>query len=450
MSVFERYLTVWVGLCIVVGVALGHVLPGVFQAIGAAEHANVNIPMAVLIWLMIIPDAGAHRLRQPQEGRRLLARDRVTLFINWAVKPFSMALLGWLFIGHLFRPWLPGRADRQLHRRPDHPGRRALHRHGLRLVEPDPGRAAFHPDPGGAQRCDHDRGLRADRRPAARPFGDHRALGHARAVGGALHRRAGDRRPGPAARAPGQRAARPRSTRRCSVLQPLSIGALLATLVLLFGFQGEQIIAQPLVIALLAVPILIQVYFNSGLAYLLNRVSGEQHCVAGPSALIGASQLLRARRRRRHQPVRLQLRRRAGDRGRRADRSAGDALRRLDREQFAGTGTSAAPRRALAARTRPDQRTRRMSIVTIYHNPDCGTSRNALALIRASGEEPEVIEYLQAPPSRERLRGADRGGGPDGARGDARRRARPTSRSAWTIRASATTGFSTPCWRTRS
>ena len=119
-------------------------------------------------------------------------------------------------------------------------------------------------------------------------------------------------------------------------LGPVSLVALLATLVLLFGFQGEQILAQPLVIALLAVPILIQVYFNAGLAYLLNRVAGEQHCVAGPSALIGASQLLRAGRGRRDQPVRVQLRRGARHGGRRADRGAGDAHGGLDREPQPG------------------------------------------------------------------------------------------------------------------
>jgi ACR3 family arsenite transporter len=107
MSLFERYLTLWVALCIVAGIALGHLFPALFHAIGAAEVAHVNIPVAVLIWLMIIPmlvkvDFGAiGKVREHWRG------IGVTLFINWAVKPFSMALLGWLFIGHLFRPWLP-------------------------------------------------------------------------------------------------------------------------------------------------------------------------------------------------------------------------------------------------------------------------------------------------------------------------------------------------------
>ncbi|PJN93085.1 arsenical-resistance protein, partial [Amaricoccus sp. HAR-UPW-R2A-40] len=107
MSVFERYLTVWVGLCIVVGVALGHVLPGVFQAIGAVEYANVNIPMAALIWLMIIPMLVRIDFASLGKVGAYWRGIGVTLFVNWAVKPFSMALLGWLFIGYLFRPWLP-------------------------------------------------------------------------------------------------------------------------------------------------------------------------------------------------------------------------------------------------------------------------------------------------------------------------------------------------------
>ena len=136
MGIFERYLTVWVALCIVAGIALGHCFPRRFRRSARMEVAEVNLPVAVLIWLMIIPmllkiDFGA--LRQVKEQWRGIG---VTLFINWAVKPFSMALLGWLFIGWLFAPWLPAGADRQLHRRPDHPRRRALHGDGVRLVEP--------------------------------------------------------------------------------------------------------------------------------------------------------------------------------------------------------------------------------------------------------------------------------------------------------------------------
>ena len=167
----------------------------------------------------------------------------VTLFINWAVKPFSMAALGWLFVGYRVQALSAGRPDQLLHRRPDHSRRRAVHRHGVRLVAPHQGRAAFHAVAGGAQRHHHGVRLRADRRPAARAVGDHRAVGHAGAVGRALHRRAGHRRADRCAGACWREAARRRWRGCCTGCQPLSLVALLATLVLLFGFQGEQILA---------------------------------------------------------------------------------------------------------------------------------------------------------------------------------------------------------------
>jgi ACR3 family arsenite transporter len=288
MSTFERYLTLWVALCIVAGIALGHLLPGAFHAIGVAEIARVNLPVAALIWLMIVPMlikidfAALGRVKEHWRG------IGVTLFINWAVKPFSMAALGWLFVGYLFRPYLP--AD-QIN----------SYIAGLILLAAAPCTAmvfvwsnltrgephftlsqvalndtimvfAFAPIVGLLL------GLSAITVPwdtlvlsvvlyivvpvLAAQVWRWRVL----AAGG-----------GPAL------------DRLLKTLQPLSLVALLATLVLLFGFQGQQILTQPLVIALLAVPILIQVYFNAGLAYLLNRLAGEQHCVAGPSALIGAS-----------------------------------------------------------------------------------------------------------------------------------------------------------------
>lgn len=150
MSTFERYLTLWVALCIVAGIALGHVMPGVFQAIGGAEIAKVNLPVAALIWLMIIPmlvkiDFAA--LKQVREHWRGIG---VTLFINWAVKPFSMAALGWLFIGYLFRPYLPaGQIDSYIAGL-NHPGGGAVHRHGVRVEQPDQRRAALHAVAGGA------------------------------------------------------------------------------------------------------------------------------------------------------------------------------------------------------------------------------------------------------------------------------------------------------------
>ena len=150
MSTFERYLTVWVALCIAVGVALGHFFPAVFHGIGAVEIAKVNLPVAMLIWLMIIPmlvkiDFAA--LSQVKEHWRGIG---ITLFINWAVKPFSMAFLGWIFIGWLFKPYLPAGSGQQLHRRP-HPARGgAVHGDGVCLEQSVGRRAAFHAEPGRA------------------------------------------------------------------------------------------------------------------------------------------------------------------------------------------------------------------------------------------------------------------------------------------------------------
>ncbi|WP_373376171.1 ACR3 family arsenite efflux transporter [Cupriavidus nantongensis] len=284
---FERYLTIWVALCIVAGIALGQILPGVFQAIGRMEYAQVNLPVGLLIWVMIIPmlvkiDFGA--LAQVKSHWRGIG---VTLFINWAVKPFSMALLGWVFVRHLFAPLLPAdQIDSYVA--------------GLILLAAAPCTAMVFV---WSQLCKGDPyftlsqvalndaimvvafapvvalllGLSAITVPwdtlltsvalyivvpvifsqALRKLLLRRGAGHFQRV-----------------------------VRR---LGPYSITALLLTLVLLFAFQGKAILEQPLVIALLAVPILIQVFFNSGLAYLLNRKLGVAHCVAGPSSLIGAS-----------------------------------------------------------------------------------------------------------------------------------------------------------------
>ena len=288
MSKFERYLTVWVGLCILVGIGLGHVLPGVFQTIGALEVARVNIPVAVLIWLMIIPMLLKIDFAALKQVGRHWRGIGVTLFINWAIKPFSMALLGWLFIGWLFRPYLPGtEIDSYIA--------------GLILLAAAPCTAMVfvwsnltkgEPHFTLSQVALNDAimivafapivalllGLSAITVPWDTLVLSVVLYIVIPVIVSQLLRRAllADGSP-------------EKLDRLLSTLQPLSLLALLATLVLLFGFQGEQIIAQPGIIALLAVPILIQVYFNSGLAYLLNRWSGEEHCVAGPSALIGAS-----------------------------------------------------------------------------------------------------------------------------------------------------------------
>jgi len=288
MSLFERYLTLWVALCIVVGIALGHFFPALFHAVGTAEVAHVNLPVAALIWLMIIPMLIKVDFAAIAEVRKHWRGIGVTLFINWAVKPFSMALLGWLFVGYLFRPWLP--ADQI-----------ESYIAGLILLAAAPCTAMVfvwsnlsdgEPDFTLTQVALNDTimlvafapivglllGLSAIVVPWPTLLLSVVLYILVPVVLAQFVRRA--------ALAKGGQAGLDRLLAR---LQPASLVALLATLVLLFGFQGEQIIAQPLIIALLAVPILIQVYFNSGLAYLLNRVAGEDHRIAAPSALIGAS-----------------------------------------------------------------------------------------------------------------------------------------------------------------
>ena len=288
MSLFERFLTLWVALCIVVGIVLGHLFPSLFHAIGTAEVAHVNLPVALLIWLMIIPMLAKVDFAAIGKVREHWRGIGVTLFINWAVKPFSMALLGWLFVGTLFRPWLPAdQIDSYIA--------------GLILLAAAPCTAMVfvwsnlsdgEPDFTLTQVALNDTvmvfafapivglllGLSAITVPWATLL---LSVGLYIVVPVVLAQvlRARVLANGGAAGLAGL----------LGRLQPLSLVALLTTLVLLFGFQGEQIVAQPLVIALLAVPILIQVYFNAGLAYLLNRATGEAHCVAAPSALIGAS-----------------------------------------------------------------------------------------------------------------------------------------------------------------
>ena len=284
---FERYLTIWVALCIIVGIALGQAMPGAFQAIGSMEYAQVNLPVGILIWIMIIPmllkiDFGA--LGQVKSHWRGIG---VTLFINWAVKPFSMALLGWLFVRHLFAPMLPAeQLDSYIA--------------GLILLAAAPCTAMVFV---WSQLCKGDPyftlsqvalndaimvvafapvvalllGLSSITVPwdtlltsvalyIVVPVAISQVLRKLLLSKGVAH-----------------------FQRVVGKLGPYSIAALLLTLVLLFAFQGQAIIEQPLVIALLAVPILIQVFLNSGLAYLLNRKLGVAHCVAGPSSLIGAS-----------------------------------------------------------------------------------------------------------------------------------------------------------------
>ena len=287
MSRFERYLTLWVALCIAVGVALGHVAPGVFHAIGALEIAKVNLPVAVLIWLMIIPMLVKIEFAALGQVRQHWRGIGVTLFINWAVKPFSMAALAWLFVGTLFRPYLP-------------PEQINSYIAGLIILAAAPCTAMVfvwsnltkgEPNFTLSQVALNDTimvfafapivglllGLSAITVPWNTLILSVVLYIILPVIAAQLLRRSLLGQGGDAL------------SRFIGALQPLSLVALLTTLVLLFGFQGEQIIKQPGVIVLLAVPILIQVYFNSGLAYVLNRLTGERHCVAGPSALIAAS-----------------------------------------------------------------------------------------------------------------------------------------------------------------
>ncbi|RWP85460.1 MAG: ACR3 family arsenite efflux transporter [Mesorhizobium sp.] len=284
----EKYLTVWVALCIIAGIALGHLLPGAFGAIASAEIARVNIPVAVLIWMMIVPMLLRVDFASLARVGIYWRGIGVTLFINWAVKPFSMALLGWLFIGWLFRPWLPAvQIDSYIA--------------GLIILAAAPCTAMVfvwsnltrgEPNFTLSQVALNDAimivafapivGLLLGLSAITVPWGTLMLSVALYIVAPVIVAQLVRGRLLAARGQVGLDAL-------LATLQPLSLIALLATLVLLFGFQGEQIIAQPLVIVLLAVPILIQVYFNSGLAYLLNRLSGERHCVAGPSALIGAS-----------------------------------------------------------------------------------------------------------------------------------------------------------------
>jgi arsenite transporter len=287
MSAFERYLTVWVFACILVGIAAGRFLPDLFQAVGRMEIARVNIPVGLLIWVMIIPMLVKVDFSALHEVRRHVRGIGVTLLVNWLVKPFSMALLAWVFVRHLFAPWLPAaQVDGYVA--------------GLILLAAAPCTAmvfvwsrlsngdpmftltqvalndaimvvAFAPIVGFLL------GIAAITVPwstlvtsvvlyivipvVLAQFWRRSLLARGQAAFDAAMARAGR----------------------------WSITALLLTLVLLFAFQGEAILEQPIVIALLAVPILIQVFFNSSLAYLLNRALGERHDIACPSALIGAS-----------------------------------------------------------------------------------------------------------------------------------------------------------------
>lgn len=287
MSVFERYLTLWVSLCIVAGIALGQRLPTLFQVVGGLELANVNLPVGLLIWVMIIPmlikvDFGA--IQQVRQHWRGLG---ITLFVNWAIKPFSMALFAWIFVRHLFGPYLP--AD-QLD----------SYVAGLILLAAAPCTAmvfVWSRLTGGqplftlTQVALNDLIMVFAFAPIVALL---LGLSSITVPWATLVTSVVLYIIIPVAIAQGARRFLMKRGQEVfdaaiAKLGPWSMAALLATLVLLFGFQGEAILGQPLVIAMLAVPILLQVLINSALAYWLNRTAGEAHKVAGPSALIGAS-----------------------------------------------------------------------------------------------------------------------------------------------------------------
>ncbi|WP_062350228.1 ACR3 family arsenite efflux transporter [Pseudoxanthomonas mexicana] len=288
MGAFERHLTLWVVLCILVGTGLGYLFPGAFAALGGLEIAKVNLPVAVLIWLMIIPMllkidfAALGDVTQHWKG------IGVTVFVNWAIKPFSMALLAWIFIRHVFADYLPAaQIDSYVA--------------GLILLAAAPCTAMVFV---WSQLCGGDARFTLSQVALNDAI---MVVAFAPIVGlllgissitvpwstllisvgmyiivpviiAVLVRRWLLRRGGEAA-----------LQALLKRLGPVSLSALLVMLVLLFGFQGRQIVDQPLIIGILAVPILIQVYLNAGVSYWLNRKLGEAHCVAGPSALIGAS-----------------------------------------------------------------------------------------------------------------------------------------------------------------
>ncbi len=289
MPFFERYLSLWVALCIVAGVVLGRVAPGLFQGLGDMEVARVNLPVAVLIWLMILPMLLKIDFHSLNEVRRHWKGVGVTLFINWGVKPFSMALLAWIFIRNLFSDLLPAeQLDSYIA--------------GLIILAAAPCTAMVfvwsnlsdgHPGFTLSQVALNDvimvfafapivallLGISSIHVPWDTLFLSVVLYIVLPVIVAGIWR----------SRLMKGENGEERLKRVLDRMHPVSLSALLLTLVLLFGFQGSQIVDKPLIILLLAVPILIQVYFNSGLAYWLNRKLGVEHCVAAPSSLIGAS-----------------------------------------------------------------------------------------------------------------------------------------------------------------
>ena len=287
MNLFERYLSLWVFLCIVIGVSLGLAMPSVFHSIASMEVANVNVPVGVLVWVMVIPMllridfAALHQVKQHMRG------IGVTLFVNWAVKPFSMALLAWIFIRHVFAAWLPAeQLDSYVA--------------GLILLAAAPCTAMVFVWSNLVKGDPYFTLSQVALNDAIMVFAFAPLVALLLGIASitvpwetllfsVLFYIVIPVLIAQWLRSRWLRSGEERFKETLSLIAPYSMGALLITLVLLFALQGEAIVKQPLVIAMLAVPILLQVLFNSGLAYGLNRRLGVAHCVAAPSALIGAS-----------------------------------------------------------------------------------------------------------------------------------------------------------------
>lgn len=285
IGLFARYLSLWVFLCIVTGIGIGNLSPQFFQYVGRIEIAHINLPVALLVWAMILPmllkiDYSA--LHEVWEHKRGIG---VTLGINWLVKPFSMALLGWFFLHHLFRPYLDAtQIDSYIA--------------GLIILAAAPCTAMVFVWSRLSDGDPHFTLTQVALNDVIMIFAFAPIVGFLLGVASIV--------------VPWDTLAlsvllyivipvllayvgrkwlvsKNRLDDVLHVMDPISMSALLLTIVLLFGFQGQQIIEQPVVILILSIPIIIQVYFNSGLAYLLNRKLGVAHSVAAPSALIGAS-----------------------------------------------------------------------------------------------------------------------------------------------------------------
>ena len=293
LNFFERYLSLWVAACMIVGILLGKLVPGLVDGLRRLEFAQgsqINVPIAVLIWLMIIPmmmkvDFTAIRNvgKRPQG---LL----VTLFVNWLVKPFSMALIAWVFFRHVFAAWIaPAEADQYI------AGAIILAAAPCTamvfvwsyLTDGDPAYTLV-------QVSVNDLIMLVLFAPLVRflvsgassltvPF---MVLVYSVVAFIAIPLVAGSSLRAWFIR---RRGAEWFEGTLLPKFAPVTIGALLATLVLIFAFQADNITGKFLHVLLIAVPILIQVYFNSSLTYGLMRLFRVQYAVAAPGALIGAS-----------------------------------------------------------------------------------------------------------------------------------------------------------------